>query len=366
MNVKTMRAVAALIAAALFLSTEASAVPEVSARSAILVDAASGRVLFEKDADQKSLIASTTKIMTGLLVAERGNLERRVMVPAQAVGVEGSSLYLKQGERLTVKELLYGLMLHSGNDAAVALAIVTAGSVEKFVAQMNDKAGDLGLKATHFANPNGLDDDGNYATARDLAALARSAMENETFRQVVSTKSIQIGQRTFNNHNKLLRQYEGAMGVKTGFTKKAGRLLVSAAERSGRRLVAVTVNAPNDWRDHARMLDYGYSLLTERTMCEAGETLAAVAVLGGEAQAVRCETQADLSYPLFEDEEYELRVCVPRFVFAPVCAGQQAGTVQLCIGGKSVAETPLYWAQDVEIAREMEKPSFWQRLFGRN
>ena len=250
-----MRAAAATVAAALLLSCSVWAAPSVSAAKAVLLDASSGRVLYEKDACDRSLIASTTKIMTALVVCERCNLADRVKIPAEAVGIEGSSLYLKEGEVLTVQDLLYGLMLHSGNDAAVALAIYCGGTEADFVAMMNEKASRLGLGDTHYANPNGLDHDGNYSTALDLARLAAYALENEDFLRTVSCKTVTIGNRSLRNHNRLLFSYDGAIGVKTGYTKAAGRILVSAAERDGRRLVAVTINAPNDWNDHTALLD---------------------------------------------------------------------------------------------------------------
>ena len=184
--------------------------------------------------------------------------------PPEAAGIEGSSLYLKAGDTRSVRELLYGLMLRSGNDAAAALAVCCDGSVEAFVARMNTRARELGLRQTHFANPSGLDDEDHYSTARELALLARAAMENRTFREVVSTRSITIDGRTMTNHNKLLWRYEGALGVKTGYTRTAGRILVGAAERDGRRLIAVTIADPNDWADHAALYDYGFRLTAPR------------------------------------------------------------------------------------------------------
>ena len=220
---------------------------DVSAEACILMEAATGRVLYEKEADSRSLIASTTKIMTALIVCEQCNVLDRMQIPKEAVGVEGSSMYLREGEVLTLQELLYGLMLSSGNDAAVALAIYCGGTVEGFVQLMNDKAHRLGLTGTHFENPNGLDSPGHYSTARDLAILAAYATKNPIFVQTVSTRNIKVGQRSLTNHNKLLWRVEGADGIKTGFTKAAGRTLVSSAIRDGRRLICVTLNDGNDW-----------------------------------------------------------------------------------------------------------------------
>lgn len=339
------------------------AAPELSARSAILVDAASGRVLCEKNAGRKSLIASTTKIMTGLLVAEAGKLDEEYTIPPEAVGIEGSSLYLREGETLTREQLLYGLMLRSGNDAAVALALAVAGDVESFVARMNGRAAELGLTDTHFANPNGLDDDGNYSTARDLAALTRTAMENETFAKVVGTKEYRFGNRVLINHNKLLWRCEGAVGVKTGYTKKAGRLLVSAAERDGQRLIAVTIDAPSDWADHAALLDYGYSEYTRTVLLPAGARIGAARVVGGESVLVQAVLTRELSYPLLPGEEPELRLNLPEFVYAPVETAELAGSVQAVLDGEVVAEVPLRWRNGV---RAQERRKNWlERLFGK-
>ena len=270
---KTVRkAAAALCAAAFFLgavrasrAAQLAPPPQVSAKSAALLDGSTGECLCEKNGDQRALIASTTKIMTGLLVCEAGDLDRTVTVPETAAGTEGSSMYLKSGETLTRRELLYGMMLHSGNDAALTLAISISGSEAAFVRQMNRRACALNLTQTHFANPHGLDSGENYSTALDLARLAQAALQNEQFRAVVSTKTITCAGRTLTNHNKLLWRYDGCIGVKTGYTRHAGRILVSAAERGGRMLIAVTISDPDDWRDHVSLLDYGFAVLGSDT-----------------------------------------------------------------------------------------------------
>ena len=202
--------------------------PRLSAKSAVLLDASTGRVLYASHAEDKSLIASTTKIMTALVICEAGDLDRTVVIPPEAVGIEGSSMYLKAGEVLSVHELLYGLMLRSGNDAAVALALADSGSISAFAMRMNEKAAVLGLKNTHYANPHGLDSEENYSTALDLARLTRFALQNPDFAQLVSTKSVTIGDRVLTNHNKLLWKYSGAIGVMTAVhlrhPGRAGRL----------------------------------------------------------------------------------------------------------------------------------------------
>ena len=270
---------AALLAAVLILPGEAYAV---SAEKAYSLDAVSGRVLFDKNADSRSLIASTTKIMTALVVCERCNVLDRMRIPKEAVGIEGSSMYLREGEVLTIQELLYGLMLSSGNDAAVALAICCGGTVEGFVELMNDKARLLGLRNTHFENPNGLDSPGHYSSARDLAVLAAYAMKNPIFAKTVSAKTVTAGQRYLRNHNKLLWMVDGADGVKTGYTKAAGRALVSSATRDGRRIITVTLNDPNDWQEHKALLEEGFSRFHVQRIVTAGDRVGTVEVAGGE------------------------------------------------------------------------------------
>lgn len=232
--------------------------PAVSASSAILVDADTGEVLYEKNADQRSLIASTTKIMTGYLSCLLCDLDDEFTVPPEAVGIEGSSIYLREGETLPVRALLYGALLQSGNDAATALAYAACGSETLFVAEMNRAAALLGLADTHFANPHGLDSGENYSTARDLARLASVALRNKEFAAAVACKTACFGDRYYVNHNKLLWRLDGAIGVKTGYTKAAGRILVSAVQRDGRTLVAVTINAPDDWNDHERLYNAAF------------------------------------------------------------------------------------------------------------
>lgn len=355
------RTAAAAAAAVLFLTNAAAAAPpENSARSAVLMDAESGRVLYEKNADARSLIASTTKIMTGLLVCEQCDLSAEFTVPPEAAGIEGSSLYLKAGDTRSVRELLYGLMLRSGNDAAAALAVCCDGSVEAFVARMNTRARELGLRQTHFANPSGLDDEDHYSTARELALLARAAMENQTFREVVSTRSITIDGRTMTNHNKLLWRYEGALGVKTGYTRAAGRILVSCAERDGRRLIAVTICDPDDWNDHAALLDYGFTAFERRVILHAGQTAAELPVLAGEQDTVELAAFDALALPLRPEEHAELRLIAPRFVYAPVLAGP-AGLAEVWCGGEKLAEVTLYYREPV--AQKTEKSRF-ARIFG--
>lgn len=350
---------AALLAAVLFFPCKAQAI---SARSGILMDAATGRVLYEKDADRQSLIASTTKIMTALVVCEQCNVLDRMRIPKEAVGIEGSSMYLQEGEVLTIQELLYGLMLHSGNDAAVALAIYCGGTVEGFAQLMNDKAQKLGMTGTHFENPNGLDSPAHYSTARDLAILAAYAMENPIFAKTVSTKTVTAGKRSLHNHNKLLWLLEGADGVKTGYTKAAGRILVSSACRDGRRLVAVTINDPNDWQDHKKMLEGGFSEYTVKTIVAQGQRLGSVAVAGGTDASVELLADGDFSYALTPQEKTQVVLSGTGFVYAPIAKGQDAGYAYILLEGKPVGKVPLVYGRGVE-QKTAEPQNFWERLF---
>ena len=339
-------------------------VQALSAQKAILMDAETGRVLYEKDADSRSLIASTTKIMTALIVCEQCNVLDRMRIPKEAVGIEGSSMYLKEGEVLTLQELLYGLMLHSGNDAAVALAIYCGGTVEGFAQLMNDKAHRLGLTGTHFENPNGLDSPNHYSTARDLAVLTAYAMRNPIFAQTVSTKKVRVGERYLTNHNKLLWRVEGADGVKTGYTKAAGRILVSSAQRDGRRLVAVTINDGNDWADHAALLENGFSRYTLRRIVAEGVYLGERTVISGESESVRLMADGEFSFPLASDEIPDIVISGPEFTYAPVVAGEEAGFAYICIDEKCVGKVPLVYETTVEIKQPEKKKHFWDGWFG--
>ena len=320
----------------------------VSAEKAILIDAETGRVIYEKQADSRALIASTTKIMTALIICEQCNVLDRVRIPKEAVGIEGSSMYLKEGEVLTVQELLYGLMLQSGNDAAVALAIYCAGTVEGFVQLMNDKANRLALINTHFENPNGLDSPGHYSTARDMAALASYAMQNPIFRQTVSAKKIAFGNRTLTNHNKLLWRIDGADGVKTGFTRAAGRTLVSSVSRDGRRLIAVTLNASNDWNDHASLYEVGFRDYNVKRLVEKGDCVGYTEIAGGQGGLVELTADEDFTYVLRAEEIAEFVPQAPGFVYAPVCKGQSAGFVYIMVDHNVIGKISVLYGQTVE------------------
>ena len=352
---------AALLAVILLFSVPGYAI---SAKSAILLDCTTGRILYGKDIDRQSLIASTTKIMTALIICEQCNVLDRMRIPKEAVGIEGSSLYLQEGEIMTIQELLYGMMLHSGNDAAVALAIYCGGTVENFVQLMNDKARTLGLQNTHFENPNGLDGESHYSTAADLSVLAAYAMRNPVFEKIVSTKTIKIGQRYLKNHNKLLWMVDGADGIKTGYTKAAGRILVSSAVRQNRRLVAVTICDPNDWQDHSALMENGFSRYTACTLVEKDAVLGETEIAGGTCASVELVAKESFSYALCEGEIPRLVLPSPGFVYAPVVTGQDAGYAQVYLENQCIGVIPLAYGQTIE-QDAFQKPNIWQRLFKR-
>ena len=350
-------------------AAEEGALPAVSAACAILLDADSGRVIGEKNADQRHAMASTTKIMTALVALREAELDRVVEISPAAVGIEGSSVYLYAGERLTMEDLLYAMLLESANDAAAAIAVAVSGSIEAFAGAMNETADALGLGETHFTNPHGLWDADHYTTARELGLITMHALRLPAFRQIVSTYKHTIplneteGVRLLLNHNKMLKLYDGAIGVKTGFTKKSGRCLVSAAERDGVRLIAVTLDAPDDWRDHTAMLDYGFSVSTHYTLGEAGQLTYTVPVVGGTIDCVTVFNTAPLAVTLPADAPAPtLTIELPRMLYAPVASSCAVGRLVWRSGDEIVGESPLVTAHAVE--QTISRRSLLDRLRG--
>ena len=318
-----------------------------SATAAILMDVDSGRILYQQNADAKMLIASTTKILTALVAIEEGDLNATVKVSHEAAYTEGTSMYLKEGETLTLETLLYGLLLCSGNDAAVAIAEAVGGSQKRFVDQMNAKAKELGMTASSFANPNGLDDDKHYSTARDMAKLACAAVENETLVRIASTRQVTIGGRTMTNHNKLLAYMDGCIGLKTGYTKAAGRTLVSCAQQNGQRLVAVTLQDGNDWADHQSLYAYGFAAYPAYQAATLGQTLDWAPVVNGVLDTVPLVAADSFSWPLAEGETLTAETQLSGTLTAPVAAGTGAGEAVFYVDGKEVGRTALICGTDV-------------------
>lgn len=341
-----------------------------SAGSAVLLDASGQtvRTLWEQNADKRRGPASTTKIMTALIAAEQMPLSAKITVPKEAVGVEGSSVYLIEGEVFTLEELLCCTLLESANDAAVAVAVAVGGSIEAFAALMNEKCVELGLVDTHFMNPHGLDDEEHYTTARELGIIAAAALENEALRKIFSTYKMTVaapdgGVRMLVNHNRLLRSIDGCIGVKTGYTKSNGRCLVSAAERDGLRLIAVTLDDGNDWHDHTVMLEAGFEAYESVELCEyTNIALPEIFVSEGEQSRVRTAVTDRVCVTLPKSgAKIECHIDSISSLPAPVSRGQDVGEVIFTCGGKEIARVPLVTAY--AAAKKKEK-GFWERLFG--
>ncbi len=374
MKRKGKRGVAIGLAAALLcLGLPVSARGEelaVSARSAVLLSGESGAVLWEKNPRERLPMASTTKIMTALLTLEEAERagDPAVDITEEMAAVEGSSMGLQAGDRLTLANLAAGMLLASGNDAANAAALFLDGSQEGFARRMNSRAEEIGMKDTHFVTPSGLDAEDHFSTAYDLALLAREALENEAFAELAASPRCEVTfiepahTATYENHNKLLGLYEGCVGVKTGYTKKAGRCLVSAARREGVTLIAVTLDAPDDWDDHTALLDYGFSQL-EQVRLDGSACVVSIPVVGGGADTVEAHgVQGDtFTLPAGDSGRVTVRVMAPRFLYAPVEAGEQVGELQYCLGGRELARVPL--VAETEIPQQEKQPGLWERLW---
>lgn len=344
------------------VSVKASSPPELSAVSAVLMDAESGRVLFEQNAYEERAIASITKLMTALVAVESGHDPAEVVtIRPEWTGIEGSSIYLHAGERVTLETLLYGLLLNSGNDAAVAVAAHCAGSVEAFVEQMNQCAQKQGMEHTHFTNPNGLSEEGHFSTAYDMALLARACCENEVVASIAATKSITLGTRTFTNHNKLLWRYEGCTGMKTGFTEAAGRTLVSSAQRNGQTLIAVTLNAPDDWNDHTALFDYGFETFASDVLCTGGTVFRRVPVQGSLIRFVPAVVERSLSYPLANGERVRQSVTLDHPLNAPIKVSERLGKLSFYLGETMIGETELIAGRTVHCDI-FEPQTVWDRM----
>lgn len=357
MKHKFLKKVTASLAALLVFACNiaALAAPDCSAAGAVLMEADTGRVLFAQNPDAKMPMASTTKIMTAILAIENGDLTSTVTVSANAAHTEGSSIWLEVGEQMTLEDMLYGLMLSSGNDAAIAIAEHIAGSVEEFAAMMNAKAKELGANNTNFVTPNGLHDDNHYTTAYDLGLIACYAMQNETFRKIVSTEKKQISwegheyNRVVNNKNKILWQYEGGNGVKTGYTKKAGKCLVGGAERDGMQLISVVLNDPNMFPDSMSMLDYGFANYQNYQVISADDEVR-IPVTGGVTGSVFAAPANDIYLPLSEDEYtiLEKRTSYENELAAPVEIGAVVGKVEVLLNGEVVASEDIITLEGAE------------------
>ena len=373
----TMQRTAAILMAALsVLALNGSALAErerdtveIFAGGVMLMDACTHKVLYAKNAHEKLPMASTTKIMTAILAIETGKLDALVTVPKEAYGVEGSSMYLRLGEKISLRDLVYGLMLVSGNDAAVAIAINVGGSIAGFAALMNEKAKELGAHNTHFVTPNGLHDAEHYTTAYDLALIASYAMQNETFREIVGTTYYRTvtGEvtRTVKNKNKILWEYEGGNGVKTGYTMAAGKCLVFSAERNGVELVGVVLNCPDMFPAAKRLLDYGFETYKPEKLVAAGDVIARIRVNGGRKNALAVAVKQDIIILVKDGDSTTVRTVVKlaqQQVQAPVNKGDSLGSLEIWEDGRILAETELVAAEMIEPAAFTD---YLERLFRR-
>jgi len=340
------------------------AMPEVSASSCILIEAKTGEILFEKNAFEKRSMASTTKIMTTLLTIESGDLDTEFTVDTDAIHVEGSSMGLVENDIVTKRALCYGMLLPSGNDAANASAVAVAGSIPEFAKLMNARAQEIGMTRTCFVTPSGLEGEGHGSSAYDMALLTRTAMQNEIFRSICcqSEARVKFGnppyERTLYNSNKLLKMYDGVIGVKTGFTDEAGRCLVSACERDGMELICVTLNDRNDWNDHMTMYDYGFSEVQAMTL-DAPDGLE-IPVVGGTVERLRLYTDESVIVGMKDDMESHISVKVRRapFVYAPIEKGDTIGTLEYYYKDTKITSVPLLSADSTEKAVQPELTLF--------
>lgn len=336
---------------AIFLNSFLVSAYGTSAKAAVVIDGYTGEILYSQNCDERLPMASTTKIMTALLLCELGgDLSKQIVTTREMVTVEGSSMGLQVGDTVSYHDLLYGMMLSSGNDAANTTAIALGGSISKFVDIMNKRAEDMGLKNTHFVTPSGLDAEEHYTTAYELALITKEALKNENFAKAAASKTARLCygnppyNRTLTNHNKLLKMYDDIVGVKTGYTKKSGRCLVSASQKDGKLVIAVTLNDGNDWQDHRQLLDLGLSLIKAKNFSpKASEVLLNIA--NGE--------QVSLSVPsvtlnLTDNSKVDYLIELPNFLYAPIKAGEQIGNITYYCNDSPVCEKTLTVNKDID------------------
>lgn len=346
-----------------------------SAVSAILINADTGTVLYAKNENEQRAVASTTKILTALITLESGNLDEQFTVDSNAIKVEGTSMGLREGDIVTRRDLCYGMLLPSGNDAANAAAVNIAGSITAFAELMNKKAQALGMTSSSFVTPSGLDADNHYSTAYDMAILTKAALQNKDFAEICRLANAKrcFGnppyERWLSNNNKLLWNYDGCIGVKTGFTDNARRCLVSAAERSGVRLIAVTLNAPNDWSDHKKMLDYGFSVVSNHTI-DVDLSGLCVPVIGDTERGMTVVPRCEVEIAATDDEfsRIETRINLEPFIYSGFEQGEKAGKVDIILDGKVLKSV---WLVTAEGCKQTAEPlgffdgiiQFFKKLF---
>ena len=332
--------------------------PIVSAENAIVIEESTGKILYEKNSRKLAYPASITKIMTALITIESGDLDRKRKVPDAAVGIEGSSIYLAAGERLSLRDLVYGLMLRSGNDAAVAISCLVDSSTSNFVDKMNARAKEIGVKNTNFVNPNGLFNENHYTTAYDMAFIAREAMKNEEFKEVAKAKSWvadrgQGGYNNFYNKNKVVFDYPGGTGIKIGYTIRSGRTLVASAERNGMSLICVVMRAPDWFNDSYKLMDYGFECFEMNKILEGQTRMKAIPVKNGNKDHVFIGLKDSISYPSYKNSDaiIEMIYRVPTCILPPVKRWQEAGSLEVYIDGSYASSHPLYFLEDIGLSK---------------
>lgn len=331
-----------------------------SAESSILIDGESGRVLYEKNPYKRMPMASTTKIMTALMALENGNLEDEIIIEKEWVGIEGSSIYLKEGEVLTLRDMLYGLMLRSGNDVSVAIAHHIGGSMDNFVAMMNEKAKSVGALNTNFTNPHGLHHMDHYSTAYDLALITREAFRHPEFANVVKSRSF-VSNREINNYyynkNKTLWEYSGGDGVKTGYTMSSGRCLVSSATRNNMRLISVSLNARNWFNDNYKLLDYGFDNYKSHLIYSKGQFIKKLYLANGHKDFVNLVSEEDFFYPLKIDEKdkIELKIQIHENPKAPIDQGEVLGNIYTYLDNQLIKKDNLISKSHIKKPNLLEK-----------
>ena len=336
---------------------------EVSAKAAVVISADTGEIVYSKNSGEKLPMASTTKIMSALLCLESGDLYEPFTVDSDAIRVEGSSMGLQEGDTVTKYALACGMLLPSGNDGANAAAVKIAGSLEGFAELMNDRAQKLGLTKTYFVTPSGLEGEGHGSSAEDMAVLAAEALKNDLFREICSSQTMKLEYgnppytRWLKNTNKLLSMYDGTYGVKTGFTDEAGRCLVSACEREGKRLICVTLNAPDDWNDHMKLYDNCFKKVKTQELCIPCEMYVNLAGSQKDVLPVTVgEELADFTVYNADTADFTYTVAAPPFVYAPVKAGDLAAELIISDNNRELKRIPLYAAEDAEYKNSESKP----------
>ncbi len=325
---------------------------EISAHSAILFEPITNKIIYEKNSNSKMSLASTTKIVSAITALENGNLDDIVTTSKYAAEIEGSSIWLEEGEKQTLENLLYGMMLSSGNDAAIAVAEHIGGNCENFAKLMNQTAKLSGANNSNFTNPSGLHDENHYTTAYDLAKITAYAYKNELFRKIVATKEYKIPWeghqwgRTLKNHNKLLNMYDGCIGVKTGFTKKSGRCLVSSAERNGVQLITVTLNAPDDWNDHIKMLNLGFESIKNEKILSKEQCEKNINIQNGVKKTIKCGIKEDIYIPLSNNDKPTIKYHIPEEIMAPVNKHDVVGYAEVILNEKAIKKVDLYALED--------------------